>query len=294
MSKLKIEYNNIKIGELPDIRLVPVDELFFHEDPDEERLLALVSRLGAEGVLKNPPIVAETDSAYRYIILDGANRVTALIKHNFTHIPVQVVNLKDPRLTVECWHHAVEKYDKEYFLREISRLAGVELIPTETVRQNGDDDVNGNGWNNDDILCQFVFADGTGFRAKGDGDIFARVDKLKMITDLYIHTPLYDRVSYTNLTHLKSNYPEFMALLTFRAFSKEELLQIVLSGRKLPAGVTRVLLPKRALGLNIRLEFLRSSLTLEEKNHWLVELIHKMVLSKTIRFYQEPTFVFDE
>jgi hypothetical protein len=293
MTRPKIEYNNIKIGELPDIRLVPVNELFFHEDPDEERLLGLVSRLGAEGILKNPPIVAETDSAYRYIILDGANRVTALIKHNFTHIPVQVVNLGDPRLTIECWHHAVERYDKLFFEQSIANFGSIELVPAKPVRLNGEDDINGNNWDQD-TLCRLVFADGTGLYARGDGDIYARVDKLKKITDLYLHTSLSDRVSYTNLTHLKSNYPEFRTLLLFRSFTKEELLQIVLSGRKLPAGVTRVLLPKRALGLNIRLEFLRSSLTLEEKNHWLSELIHKMVLNKTIRFYQEPTFVFDE
>jgi hypothetical protein len=39
---------------------------------------------------------------------------------------------------------------------------------------------------------------------------------------------------------------------------------------------------------------LKSSLTLEEKNHWLQEMIHKMVMNKSLRFYQEPTFVFDE
>ena len=293
MKKPKIDFNNIKIGELPDIRLVPVDQLFFHEDPDEERLLGLVSRLGAEGVLKNPPIVAETDSAYRYIILDGANRVTALIKHNFVHIPVQVVNLNDPRLTIECWHHAVERYDKLFFEQSIANFDGIKLVPAKQLSLNGEDDIDGTS-RDEDILCRLVFADGSGLYAGGDGDICTRVVKLKKITDLYLHTSLSDRVSYTSLTDLKSNYPEFRTLLIFRSFTKEELLQIVLSGRKLPAGVTRVLLPKRALGLNIRLEFLHSSLTLEEKNHWLADLIHKMVRNKTIRFYQEPTFVFDE
>jgi hypothetical protein len=282
--KSKALNNHLKIGELPHLRVVPARELCFHEDPDEGRLLNMVNRLGAEGILKNPPIVAETDSPGRLIILDGANRVTALIKLNFEHIPVQVVHIGDDNLALRCWHHAVEKFGKDYFLQKIAGFPDIIIS-----RITPHDNPSGDGY-----LCTLTFENGETFTARHSGGLIEQVERLKKITDLYLHTSLSDRVSYSNLEHLKNNYPEFQTLLTFRTFENRELLEIVVSGKRLPAGVTRVILPKRALGLNIRMEFLKSALTLEEKNHWLTETIHKMVLNKTIRFYQEPTFRFDE
>ncbi len=283
--------NHIKIGELPDIRVVSARDLHFHEDPDEERLLGLVNRLGGESVLKNPPIVADCGNDSGFIILDGANRVTALLKLNFDHIPVQVVAINDPLLTIKSWNHAVEKLGRQFFMEKLSEMDGIN-IKEERLFESIED--SGYPINSKGYLCSFAFEDGSTISAFNNGELFDMVSKLKKITDLYLHKPLSDRVSYTNLAHLKHNYPEFRTLMTFRKFAKEELPEIVFAGEKLPAGITRVLLPKRALGLNIQLEFLKSSLTLDEKNHWLTEMIHRMVLSKSIRFYQEPTFVFDE
>jgi hypothetical protein len=296
MLNKKIGKNHLRIGELPDLRVISLGGLIFHEDPDEERLLNLVNRLGSEGILKNPPIVATADKGDRFIILDGANRVTALSKLKYEHIPVQVVQPHDPLLEIRCWHHAIEKFDKDYFLKNISKMAAIKLkeIAVEEAVRNGDDTEINPRHAQDGYLCQLTFADGQTYAAYNGGELLEQLTHLKKITDLYLHTSLYDRVSYTNPEHLRSNYPEFRTLVTFRRFGIHEVEQIVLAGQKLPAGITRVLLPKRALGINIRLEFLKSELTLEEKNHWLAEMIHKMVLSKSIRFYQEPTFRFDE
>ncbi len=294
-------HTHLKIGELPDLRIVSLSDLYFHEEPDEERLLSLVSRLGAESVLKNPPIVTDPGEGRRLVILDGANRVTALMKLGYEHIPVQVVALDDPLLTVRCWHHAVERLGKEFFLEKIGAMAGVRLIQghPDSMRDedNGQESYGSQErtpGRDDGFICSLTFDDTSSVSAFNSGKLLEQVEKLCEITDLYLHTPYSDRVSYTKLAFLKHNYPEFRTLFTFRPFDKHELLEVVLSGKKLPAGITRVFLPKRALGLNIRLELLKSSLTLDEKNHWLTEAIHKLVANKSIRFYQEPTFVFDE
>ncbi len=296
MKKESENNNHLKIGELPDLRVLHIDSLVFHEDPDEGRLLNLVSRLGSEGILKNPPIVAAADRGQRFIILDGANRITALKKLKFDNIPVQVVSPDDPDLEIRCWHHAIEKLDKDYFLRNISTMPGIRLIrvDTEQAVRNSDDSECNPEHARDGYLCQLIFESGEIFAAFNGGNLLEQLGHLKKITDLYLDTPHSDRVSYTNLNHLKINYPEFRTLITFRRLCLSEVEDIVMAGRKLPAGITRVLLPKRALGLNIRLEFLKSDLTLDEKNRWLTEMIHKMVLAKAIRFYQEPTFRFDE
>jgi len=292
--------NHLRIGELPDLRIVSLSDLVFHEDPDEERLLNLVNRLGAEAALKNPPIVTDPGQGRKLIILDGANRVTALIKLGYKHIPVQVVALDDPLLNVRCWHHAVEKLDRGYFRENLAKISGIRIsdgFPEsidlgENGEESDEDDPEAVKYNG--YLCSLTSDDDTTISIYNSGHLLDQVQRLCEITNLYLHTPYSDRVSYTKLASLKHNYPEFRTLVTFRPFDKHEVLEVVLSGRKLPAGITRVLLPKRALGLNIRLELLKSALTLEEKNHWLTEMIHRLVANKSIRFYQEPTFVFDE
>ncbi len=45
------------------------------------------------GVLRNPPVASPLrDGSQRFMVLDGANRNTALRKLNFPHVVVQVIN----------------------------------------------------------------------------------------------------------------------------------------------------------------------------------------------------------
>ncbi len=45
-------------GGFPDLRIVAVSDLLLHERVDLERVTRLIDRLSADGILKNPPIVA--------------------------------------------------------------------------------------------------------------------------------------------------------------------------------------------------------------------------------------------
>ena len=139
-----------------------------------------------------------------------------------------------------------------------------------------------------------IFRDNSVLAIKGSENTIEQIKQLIEITSLYLGTPYFDRVSYFDMENLKTHYPEFQTLITFRNFEKKDFEDIIKSGLKLPAGITRVFLPKRALGLNIPLDFLKSDLTLDEKNRWLDEMIIKQVRSRAIRFYREPTFRFDE
>ncbi len=55
---------------LPDLRIVPGAALLLHEECDSERVERLVGRLGAEGILRNPPVVAALDGQ-GYVVLGG-------------------------------------------------------------------------------------------------------------------------------------------------------------------------------------------------------------------------------
>lgn len=284
---------NLKIGELPKLEIVSVDRLTFHEDPDQARLVRLVERLGNETILKNPPIVARIDDNHKLVILDGANRATALMKLGFRHIIVQVVDFDDDLLDLQCWHHAIEKLDRSFFLIKLSKIDGIKVVEREPFETDGDYRQLLGG-EEKDYLCRIIFRDNSVVAVKGSEDILTQMRQLKEVTSVYITTPFMDRVSYIDMDNLKLHYPDFQSLVTFRQLSKDDVLKVINSGLKIPAGVTRVFLPKRALGLNVQLELLKADLTLEEKNSWLESTILSKVRDKSIRFYREPTFRFDE
>jgi len=101
-------------------------------------------------------------------------------------------------------------------------------------------------------------------------------------------------VSYTNLEHLKNNYSQFCALIVFRKLTKDELVEVTNNGMRIPSGITRIIMPKRALRINVPLDILRFDVSAEQKNYWLQNRINEQIRDKSIRFYHEPTFLFDE
>ncbi len=276
----------LKIGELPNLRIVPISEIIFHEDPDEERSSKLVEYIRKENRLKNPPVVATHSGNKKCILLDGANRLTALQALNIPDVLVQHINLFDPGLIFLHWHHAVEKFTKESFLEKVDNL------PDITITKSADSDLSAN--DNGDLLCQIQFADRSIYLVHAHTDLFQRVKDLRNITNIYKGFQYMDRVSYTNLEHLKNNYSQFCALLVFRKLTKEELVKVTNDGMRIPSGITRIIMPKRALRINVPLDILRFDVSTEQKNYWLQNRINEQIRDKSIRFYHEPTFLFDE
>lgn len=276
----------LKIGELPQLRIVPINKITFHEEPDEERSSKLIEYLRKENRLKNPPVVAFNKGSEKLILLDGANRLTALQKLNIPDVLVQEIDIFDPGLIFLHWHHAIEHFTKESFLKKLSGIAEISLSKIENNLLNHNE--------NGDLLCQVQFGDSSVYAVNAHADIFQRVSDLKNITDVYKGSQFMDRVSYTNSEHLKKNYLNFCALIVFRKFSKEELIQLTNKGIRIPSGITRIILPKRALRINVPLDILRFEVPIDQKNRWLQERINDQIKDKSIRFYHEPTFLFDE
>lgn len=89
------------IVQAPDLRILPLKLLVEHEFSDKQRTMPLANRLEAEGVLKNPPIVTPIgDGDQRFVVLDGANRTTALSSLGYPHVLAQVVRYQEPIITL--------------------------------------------------------------------------------------------------------------------------------------------------------------------------------------------------
>jgi len=269
----------LKIGELPELHIVALDDMALHEDPDIERVTRLLNDFSADGVLRNPPVVGRANGSRR-IVLDGANRVTALRKMGCRHVLVQEIDLADPGLTLDSWHHAIEHLSPEDLLAHARAIPGVSL-------QDGRADTAR-------TLARYTFADGSGAALSGSQALLERVEQLRQLTAAHHRVTFFDRVSYTDREHLQRHYRNFTALMSFPQFTREDLVDITRRDQRLPSGVTRVLLPKRALRFNLQLQILLADLSVEEKDTWLQQNIRERVAAKAIRFYREPTFVFDE
>jgi len=276
----------LKIGELPNLRIIPIAEIIFHEEPDLERSAKLIEYIRQENRLKNPPVVATHSGNDKYILLDGANRLTALRELNIPDVLVQHIDLFDPGLIFLQWHHAVEKFARDSFLEKINSLPDITI--TNNINNQLTDNDNG------DLLCQIQFADQSVYMIHAHTDLFQRVKDLKNITDIYKGFQFMDRVSYTNLQHLKANYAQFCALIVFRKLDKQELVEVTNHGMRIPSGITRIIMPKRALRINVPLDILRFDVSIQQKNYWLQNRINEQIRDKSIRFYHEPTFLFDE
>ena len=272
----------LKVGELPELHIAALDRIVLHEDPDMERVARLVERFSADGILKNPPVVGRA-RGYRPIVLDGANRITALTRLGYPHVLVQALELDDPGLFLDRWHHVVEHLPPDELLAHAAAVDGVMIREARDAPPHTETG-----------LARFRFADGRIVTLNGGETLMERVEQLHAITRAYHRFAYFDRVSYTNMEDLARNYRHLTALVTFRPFDRDDLLAVTARDRRVPSGVTRVLLPKRALRFNLQLEVLRADLSLEEKEEWLQQTIREKVADKSIRFYREPTFFFDE
>src|SRR5947209_19577415 len=115
--------------DIPDLRLLPTGSLVLHEHADSRRVARLQTRLRSDGYMKNPPIVAPIPGTDRYVVLDGANRTTAVEGIGCPHVLAQVVDYKSGRVQLHTWHHLITGRDPSAFLQEIAKVNGLVLQP---------------------------------------------------------------------------------------------------------------------------------------------------------------------
>jgi hypothetical protein len=271
-------------GGFPDLRIVAVSDLLLHERVDFERVTRLIDRLSADGILKNPPIVASLPGSERFLLLDGANRVSAIQNLDIPHLLVQVEPFENPHLEVRHWNHVVRDIEARELLKKAREIPGV------SVREGAAPSAIVQGF-----LAGIVTGEGESIHLYDGGSLGARVEHLHALVDVYYHGEArMDRVNHADVEALRRHHPHFGALVTFPDFAKADVRAVAEEGHLLPSGVTRILVPRRVLGFNLRLPLLKSNLPLEEKRRWLAEEMRHKVTEHKVRYYQEPTFVFDD
>jgi hypothetical protein len=244
--------------------------------------------IAADGYLKNPPIVAPLPSqgAERYVVLDGANRVTAFQRLQIPHILVQVVHYDEVGL--DTWNHLVTGMDPNRFLDQLGDIPGLAIRPVDLISAR--DLLAARR-----ILTYIIRRDGTVYALNSRVALLQdQAALLVQVVDTYKDSARIFRLKTDDIDQQLEYYEDVTALVVFPNFAPADIVMLATNHAKLPTGVTRHIIPNRALRCNLPLSILREERSLEEKNAWLHETIKEKLSRKEIRYYQESTFLFDE
>jgi hypothetical protein len=277
---------------LPDLRFVPVEAIFAHEWHDEQRSRPLVARLRESGVLSNPPIVTQVGDGHRveprFVVLDGANRSTAARSAGWPHIVVQVVRYETPSVQLHTWYHALTADAREVLERGLPAIPGLAASRESRLHARA-------MLARREALAAVMLDDDHALVLAGGRSLRERNALLNQVVHVYQDRVPYVRVATDSLAQARNEHPEISALVVFPRYDPSEVIELAGSGEHLPAGITRHLIQWRALRLNIPIELCEDGTrTLEQKNAWLREWMDQRLLHRRVRFYEEPTVLFDE
>jgi hypothetical protein len=175
----------------------------------------------------------------------------------------------------------------EVFAQAITE-AGLELEPT--LRQDARERLARR-----EIPASITNPNGDVFAVSGGGSLASEAQVLGRLTAIYNDQSIIHRVKTDHLADLLPYYDDVAALIRFPHFVPDEIMRLAEDGHKLPAGITRHVIQKRALRVNLPLSVLMDEYrTTEQKNEWLRDWIKQKLVRREIRYYQESTFLFDE
>lgn len=275
------------IANLPTLKILPLDQMILHEDHDLQRTLPLVEKLRAQGILRNPPIVMPLpDGSGRYMVLDGANRVTSLKEMEFPHIVTQVVASDYPHVNLQTWNHVVWGMSTKKLMASFKKIKGIKLVKIDTQKSFDAPKY---------TPLQIRLPDGSFYILdEAPSDLPTHIDTLHEIVNAYKARASSDRTSQTLIDSFKKVYTDLTALIIFPRFKIKTVLKLAGQSIVLPTGITRFTVSPRVLHLNYPLHELSSGKPIEYKEAYLQHWVEEHVKNKRVRHYVEATFLFDE
>lgn len=268
----------------PDLRIVPLAHIKLQEYVQKQRARGLAALMKKEGMLRHPPIVTKSFNG-SYLHLDGANRITAVSILGYHSCLVQEVDYSDPKqVRLTSWSH-LTTLDKEQF------LTAIRMYPHITVKEHAVFDHR--LLLRPDILCIAVFARDGVYEVRCKTAFTDFVKEMGDIVDLYedsrVERVFSDSPWTTKSIHVRfDRFPEHNVFMAFPTFSPAQVMTLVDRGVLMPAGLTRHVVYRRKLNVNLPLSYL-SDPSIEEVNRKLQKFLQKRI----VRLYEEPIIYFE-
>lgn len=256
--------------ELPDLRVAPIEEIRPHEDFDPFRVDRLRDRIDSDSIQINPMVCTIAPDG-SYVLLDGATRREAFNRLGMPHAVIQIV---DPTsVTLETWHHVLQNGKADTLMEALEASESLELVEDSgTPRIN----VAGDTWKT---------ARGVAVSANAC---------LNALVDCYHGKMTVTRVTDPGAESVKTTHSDWTAIVEFPALTIEDVMKAATEADYVPAGITRFVVPARALRLNIPLEFLMNQDDTATKQEHLDAILAKRAREGRIRRYDEPVIILDD
>ncbi len=272
---------SILAGEKFFLKLLPADIIALHEECEDDRYGGLLERFRKEKVLYNPLIVA--DLGGEYMLVDGANRFEALKQMECRSILAQVVEYSSPEVTLKSWYH---------FVNEMPIAELEDYLDAQKIQFTSCDAARRPESKNSLVVTS---TEGRTLYITLSEKLETMLGELSRLNKFYGERYSYARIdSDTDLTDVSSLSSDSGLLVIFPDFSKSDIAAISKLKQKLPAGISRHLIPNRVLHIKILIDALKSSEHLEKRNEELQKYIQYKIDTKRVRLYREPILVFDE
>ncbi|HEX7588850.1 MAG TPA: hypothetical protein VF478_11085, partial [Anaerolineae bacterium] len=222
------------------LRVVALDDVLLHEQIEKTRVERLVKRLEEDHLLKNPPIVSEYNG--KFVLLDGATRITALKVIGCCDVVVQVVDYEAPGMILESWNHMLLDAPVDELFTSLRAVPGLTVDPTSAASASA-------ALERRDAIATLLLADGQAYalRTADNGKLPQQAKLLNQVVAAYEGRGEMYRVAHTDVERLLAEHGRLSALVVFPRYRPDEIRLLALNGAKLPMGVTRHIIPGRAL-----------------------------------------------
>ncbi len=270
------------------LKIIPIADILCHEEYDTSRAGPLVSRLKKEGVLVNPIIVAALGDK-KYLQLDGMNRLEAFKMIGCKNILAQVIDYNDQdSVELSSWCHLFPLPTDKYVMC-LDSIAGINI-------RKGEAENVGHRYIKEEGLgriCTVISKKFDVYLISTNGKLLDKIAKLNQIVSCYknciIRDVLPSEPTLVGLPLLFKEHPEANTMVVFPTFTRHQIVKVVKKGGLFPAGVTRHLIKRRCLNVNIPISVFDNKKDLQEQNKELEEFLSK----RPYRVYEEPTVFFE-
>ena len=262
----------------PDLKVVDINAVLPHEKSDIQRSQPLIERLKDAELYKNPPMVAAVAGG-KYVLMDGSNRHISMMSLGFKHILVQVADYESEFVELGVWQHIVSDWDSRQLLDELQRIDLIEIRA---------------GWD-DSAMAQILLRDGPVYGIHAVADSLRERNKtLRQVVSTYHRNATLYRTPLVEPAQIWPLFPTGFALIMFTLYQPADIIEAALQGAYLPPGVSRHIIHGRALNLNYPMKHLREDCSLQVKNERLNAWLQRQYAERSVRFYAEATYQFDE
>ncbi len=265
------------------LKIIPIQSILSHEYYDQRRTKPLVKKLRQEKRIRNPIIVADLGDG-KYLQLDGMNRFSVFKMMKIPTIIAQIIDYNDQdSVELSSWVHLFSGNQKNFiqYIKKADQLivksGRMEYIGHRYIKEEGSG-----------RLCSIVTKGKKVFLVSANGSLIEKIEKINQIVKYYRKKIVRDvlplNFSGLDIENLFIQHPPCNIMVIFPTFTRHQILKVVRKGGLFPPGVTRHIIKRRCLHVNLPLSLFTSDKSLDLQN----QELEKRLKNRPFRFYEEP------